>query len=288
MESEFERESGDIVIEEEAGCDAVDLTTGSGPNEVAERGDSDGKEMEPENAVQFESTFKGIMLTLSEHIRFTAMNPLFFVRLVQQCRVLPAERIVDVQNWTLCKVGPLCMKRALVTTPRRRRYLRYFHDIQCGVVVPRSGSRKQHRNRRSHRMIGSNRNEHHNRSRSARAAVTEEEGKSEGHGGGEGEGVGGDGQQQEGDGSDAVEESPRDLCFDHFQVCFDAARCGRLRVNDHIDHRDNVGRFANAIIVDVDAQRQKVKLHYIGWQSKWDLWCDVSMKVCCSTFVAVR
>ena len=32
------------------------------------------------------------------------------------------------------------------------------------------------------------------------------------------------------------------------------------------------------MIVDVDEERNKVKLHYVGWQEKWDLWCNIGRK----------
>jgi len=50
------------------------------------------------------------------------------------------------------------------------------------------------------------------------------------------------------------------------------ADCDKLQIGDHIDHRDDVGRFLLATIVDKDAFR--VKIHYEGWNSKWDTWCD--------------
>lgn len=48
--------------------------------------------------------------------------------------------------------------------------------------------------------------------------------------------------------------------------------CDKLQIGDHIDHRDDVGRFLLATIVDSD--EYKVKIHYEGWNSKWDTWCD--------------
>jgi len=49
-------------------------------------------------------------------------------------------------------------------------------------------------------------------------------------------------------------------------------QCEKLQTGDHIDHRDDVGRFLLATIVDKD--QYKVKIHYEGWNSKWDTWCD--------------
>eukprot|EP01084_Bolivina_argentea_P270707 460377_1 len=48
-------------------------------------------------------------------------------------------------------------------------------------------------------------------------------------------------------------------------------QCDKLQIGDHIDHRDDVGRFLLATIVDKD--EYKVKIHYEGWNSKWDTWC---------------
>jgi len=50
------------------------------------------------------------------------------------------------------------------------------------------------------------------------------------------------------------------------------AACDALQIGDHVDHRDDVGRFLLATIVDREAYR--VKIHYEGWNSKWDTWCD--------------
>ena len=50
------------------------------------------------------------------------------------------------------------------------------------------------------------------------------------------------------------------------------AECDKLQIGDHVDHRDDVGRFLLATIVDKDTFR--VKIHYEGWNSKWDTWCD--------------
>jgi len=271
--------SGDIVLEPDGDDEnVVNLTidSESGPD----RDEAEDKETEPEpepvDEQQFVSTFKEMMEALAEHIRFTAMNPLFFIRLVQRADILPAERIVDIQNWTICKTRPHRPDAVLVTTSRKRRYLRYFQDIQSGASEPRSGSSKSHRNR----MTDSNRNRRRNR-QGPSAVTVEDEGKSEDQG--DGARPDGDGGHEafvefEGSGFDDDGEctNSSELCFNHLEICFDATQCSGLRVNDHIDHRDNVGRFATAMIVDVDTLRQRVKLHYIGWQSKWDLWCDVA------------
>eukprot|EP01083_Nonionella_stella_P010734 30545_1 len=57
-----------------------------------------------------------------------------------------------------------------------------------------------------------------------------------------------------------------------FMGTFGFGECDKLQIGDHIDHRDDVGRFLLATIVDKD--ECKVKIHYEGWNSKWDTWCD--------------
>eukprot|EP01083_Nonionella_stella_P272642 924679_1 len=52
--------------------------------------------------------------------------------------------------------------------------------------------------------------------------------------------------------------------------------CNKLQIGDHVDHRDDVGRFLLATIVDKD--EYKVKIHYEGWNSKWDTWCDYKLE----------
>lgn len=50
------------------------------------------------------------------------------------------------------------------------------------------------------------------------------------------------------------------------------SECVNLQIGDHIDHRDDVGRFLLATIVN--KEEYKVKIHYEGWNSKWDTWCN--------------
>lgn len=269
---------------------AMDLTTDkSQESQLSHQEVSDGKEMEPENVKQFVSTFKEIMLSLSQHIRFPVMNALFFIKLVQRTDILPAERIVDIQNWKLCRVRPY-PRDSLVTSSRKRRYLRYFHRIQSGEIEELTVMRNRRRRGSTGQSSVSSMNSRSERNNNpndpngaalgssngsnAQSAV-EDEGKSEDQ----------SNSQQQNGGRNGANSCPlamkvnvKECCFDHYEICFDGVRCHGLNVNDHIDHRDNVGRFATAIIVDVDERRDKVKLHYIGWQSKWDLWCDVSSK----------
>ena len=45
-----------------------------------------------------------------------------------------------------------------------------------------------------------------------------------------------------------------------------------LNIGDRVDHRDDVGRFLLATIVE--KQDTKFKIHYEGWSNKWDIWSD--------------
>eukprot|EP01084_Bolivina_argentea_P075632 137085_1 len=47
-----------------------------------------------------------------------------------------------------------------------------------------------------------------------------------------------------------------------------------LKHGDFIDHRDDVGRFALATIVDSVPSNLNLKIHYVGWNDKWDTWCS--------------
>eukprot|EP01084_Bolivina_argentea_P137726 242555_1 len=46
----------------------------------------------------------------------------------------------------------------------------------------------------------------------------------------------------------------------------------KLRIHDKIDHRDSVGRFVLATVVQ--KHDTNIKIHYIGWDSKFDTWSD--------------
>jgi hypothetical protein len=43
-------------------------------------------------------------------------------------------------------------------------------------------------------------------------------------------------------------------------------------VGDVIDAKDSEGRWFDSRIVAIDGDR--VKVHYNGWSSRWDSWCD--------------
>ena len=46
-----------------------------------------------------------------------------------------------------------------------------------------------------------------------------------------------------------------------------------LNIGDKLDHRDQVGRFVLATIIQKDGNR--LKIHYDGWSKKWDVWSDL-------------
>ncbi len=49
-------------------------------------------------------------------------------------------------------------------------------------------------------------------------------------------------------------------------------QCDALQIGDNIDCRDEVGRFLLAVIVDKN--QYKLKIHFEGWNSKWNIWCN--------------
>eukprot|EP01084_Bolivina_argentea_P187625 323135_1 len=51
----------------------------------------------------------------------------------------------------------------------------------------------------------------------------------------------------------------------------------KLKVGDKFDYRDEVGRFVLATIAD--KSESKLKIHFIGWSTKWDTWCDYKNEV---------
>merc|ERR1712154_290996 len=54
-------------------------------------------------------------------------------------------------------------------------------------------------------------------------------------------------------------------------------RLNELKVGDQVDHRDKVGRFLSAEVKAREGTR--LLMHYEGWDSKWDEWCDFSKEV---------
>lgn len=59
-------------------------------------------------------------------------------------------------------------------------------------------------------------------------------------------------------------EWPRDLQREKWR--------SHISVGDTIDAKDSEGRWFDSRIVEVD--RDRVKVHYNGWSSRWDNWCD--------------
>ena len=59
-------------------------------------------------------------------------------------------------------------------------------------------------------------------------------------------------------------EWPRDLQREKWR--------SHISVGDTIDAKDSEGRWFDSRIVEVD--RDRVKVHYNGWSSRWDSWVD--------------
>ena len=51
----------------------------------------------------------------------------------------------------------------------------------------------------------------------------------------------------------------------------------QLKVFDRIDHRDTVGRFVLATIME--KQGMNLKIHYVKWPRKWDAWSDFTKEL---------
>ena len=50
-----------------------------------------------------------------------------------------------------------------------------------------------------------------------------------------------------------------------------------LKVRDKIDHKDQVGKFIYATVIE--KQGTNLKIHYDGWCRKWDTWSDFSKEL---------
>lgn len=50
-----------------------------------------------------------------------------------------------------------------------------------------------------------------------------------------------------------------------------------LKINDVVDHRDHTGKYILATIVDKNGSN--LKIHYIFWSRKWDIWSDYSKEL---------
>eukprot|EP01084_Bolivina_argentea_P120757 214095_1 len=51
----------------------------------------------------------------------------------------------------------------------------------------------------------------------------------------------------------------------------------RLKIGDKIDHRDVSNRFVYATITE--KQGTNLRMHYDGWNSKWDVWSDFGLEL---------
>ena len=51
----------------------------------------------------------------------------------------------------------------------------------------------------------------------------------------------------------------------------------KLKVHDKIDHRDQVGRFLFATVIE--KKHTNLKIHYDGWNRKWDTWSDFNAEI---------
>eukprot|EP01083_Nonionella_stella_P210473 761935_1 len=58
----------------------------------------------------------------------------------------------------------------------------------------------------------------------------------------------------------------------------------RLKPGDKVDHRDDAGRWIKSTILG--RKDTNLNVHYDGWSSKWDSWCDYSIYL--HKFAAVR
>eukprot|EP01084_Bolivina_argentea_P265489 450032_1 len=51
----------------------------------------------------------------------------------------------------------------------------------------------------------------------------------------------------------------------------------KLKINDKIDHRDEVGRVVYSAVID--KKGTNIKIHYDKWSRKWDIWSDFSKEL---------
>ena len=54
-------------------------------------------------------------------------------------------------------------------------------------------------------------------------------------------------------------------------------QASKLKKYDKIDHRDNIGKWILSTIIDINGTN--LKIHYDGWSSKWDIWCDYTQNL---------
>ena len=73
-----------------------------------------------------------------------------------------------------------------------------------------------------------------------------------------------------------MKEDERDSCVP-FRSYMDVSDAAALKQGDMIDHRDELGRFALATIVE--KKQTNLKIHYLGWSDKWDFWSDLKKEL---------
>jgi hypothetical protein len=67
------------------------------------------------------------------------------------------------------------------------------------------------------------------------------------------------------------------VAFCHSRVvcalCFACAV--RLQVGDYLDAKDHEGNWYDSRVVAVSSLVRKIKVHYMGWESRWDTWLSL-------------
>lgn len=75
------------------------------------------------------------------------------------------------------------------------------------------------------------------------------------------------------EGADSTETSSEEFRFKRIPYKT-PAEVTDLRVGQFVDHRDVIGKFVAAEVID--RKGEAVKLHYLKWPSKWDRWVNVN------------
>ena len=60
--------------------------------------------------------------------------------------------------------------------------------------------------------------------------------------------------------------------YDIFELMLTDHEMKQLKVGDEIDHRDCEGQYYRARITEINKNRNKVKIHYLGFENRWDCW----------------
>ena len=64
---------------------------------------------------------------------------------------------------------------------------------------------------------------------------------------------------------------------DEFVPHMTLEQASQLQPGDHIDHRDDVGRYLLALVTEKHGY--KLKIHYEGWNPKWDVVSDYGVEL---------